>query len=128
MKAAFDTLGDLALWRVAIKPGRPFAFARATVDGRSVRLFGLPGNPVSVFVTFELFVRPVLRRLAGHTRAFDRPTRIVRLAEPMRGSSGRQNITRVVLVPDPDRPDGLVARSSGGQTPTCWRRSRRRTR
>jgi len=115
VKAAFDTLGDLALWRVAIKPGRPFAFARATVDGRSVRLFGLPGNPVSVFVTFELFVRPVLRRLAGHARAYDRPERIVRLAEPMRGSSGRQTISRVVLVADPDRPDGLLARSSGGQ-------------
>jgi molybdenum cofactor synthesis domain-containing protein len=115
VKAAFGTLGDLALWRVAIKPGRPFAFARATIDGRSVRLFGLPGNPVSVFVTFELFVRPVLRRLAGHARAFDRPTRIVRLAEPMRGSLGRQTITRVVLGPDPDRPDGLLARSSGGQ-------------
>ncbi len=53
VKAAFGTLGDLALWRVAIKPGRPFAFGRATVDGRDVRLFGLPGNPVSVFVTFE---------------------------------------------------------------------------
>ncbi len=115
VKAAFETLGDLALWRVAIKPGRPFAFARAIVGDRDVRLFGLPGNPVSVFVTFELFVRPVLRRLAGHARAFDRPTRIVRVAQPMRGASGRQNITRVVLVPDPDRPDGLLARSSGGQ-------------
>jgi molybdenum cofactor synthesis domain-containing protein len=115
VKAAFDTLGNLALWRVAIKPGRPFAFARAAIDGRSVHLFGLPGNPVSVFVTFELFVRPVLRRLAGHPRAYDRPARIARLAEPMRGSSGRQTITRVVLVADPDRPDGLLARSSGGQ-------------
>lgn len=115
VKAAFGTLGDLALWRVAIKPGRPFAFGRATVDGREVRLFGLPGNPVSVFVTFELFVRPVLRRLAGHSRAFGRSTRVVRLAEPMRGASGRQHITRVVLAPDPQRPDGLLARSSGGQ-------------
>ena len=115
VKAAFETLGDLALWRVAIKPGRPFAFARATVDGRSVRLFGLPGNPVSVFVTFELFVRPVLRRLAGHARVYDRPTRIARLAEPMRGSSGRHTVSRVVLAPDPDRPDGLLARLSGGQ-------------
>jgi molybdopterin molybdotransferase len=100
---------------VAIKPGRPFAFARANVDGRPVHLFGLPGNPVSVFVTFELFVRPVLRRLAGHQRAFDRPERRVRLAEPMRGSGGRQTVARVVLAPDPERPDGLVARSSGGQ-------------
>ncbi len=115
VKAAFGTMGDLALWRVAIKPGRPFAFGKASVGDRTVRLFGLPGNPVSVFVTFELFVRPVLRTLAGHTRAFDRPVRIVRLADPMRGASGRQNINRVVLVPDPERPDGLLARTSGGQ-------------
>ena len=115
VKAAFAGIGTLDLWRVAIKPGRPFAFARAEVDGRPVRLFGLPGNPVSVFVTFELFVRPVLRLLAGHARAFDRPVRLVRLAEPMRGSSGRQTVTRVVLEADPDRPDRLVARSSGGQ-------------
>jgi molybdopterin biosynthesis enzyme len=70
---------------------------------------------VSVFITFELFVRPVIRTLAGHPRAFGRPVRIVRLTERMRGSGGRQNIHRVVLAPDPERPDGLVARSSGGQ-------------
>ena len=115
VKAAFEDVGSLDLWRVAIKPGRPFAFARATIDGRAVRLFGLPGNPVSVFVTFELFVRPVLRLMAGRPRPFDRPTRVVRLAEPMRGSTGRQHITRVVLEPDPERPDGLMARTSGGQ-------------
>lgn len=115
VKAAFGSVGTLDVWRVAIKPGRPFAFARATVDGRRVSLFGLPGNPVSVFVTFELFVRPVIRRLAGHGVVFDRPARTVRLAEPMRGSSGRETISRVVLARDPERPDGLVARSSGGQ-------------
>ena len=115
VKAAFSAVGTLDVWRVAIKPGRPFAFARATAGGRTVRLFGLPGNPVSVFVTFELFVRPVLRRLAGHPRGFDRPVRTVRLAEPIRGSSGRLTVARVVLAPDPARPDGLVARSSGGQ-------------
>jgi molybdenum cofactor synthesis domain-containing protein len=115
VKAAFSALGTLDLWRVAIKPGRPFAFARASVEGRPVHLFGLPGNPVSVFVTFELFVRPVLRRLAGHPRAFDRPERVVHLAGPMRGSSGRLTVARVVLAPDPDRPDALMARSSGGQ-------------
>jgi len=60
-------------------------------------------------------VRPVLRLLAGHPRAFDRPERIVRLTEPMRGSDGRITVARVTLAPDPDRPDGLVARSSGGQ-------------
>jgi molybdopterin molybdotransferase len=115
VKAAFADVGSLDLWRVAIKPGRPFAFARAAAGERRVYLFGLPGNPVSVFITFELFVRPVLRLLAGHPRAFDRPTRVVRLGESMRGSSGRQNITRVVLEADPEHPDGLIARSSGGQ-------------
>jgi len=115
VKAAFSDVGTMSLWRVAIKPGRPLAFARATSGDRTVHLFGLPGNPVSVVITFELFVRPVLRLLAGHGRAFDRPVRIARLAERMRGSSGRETITRVVLEPDPDRPDGLLARSSGGQ-------------
>ena len=115
VKAAFSDVGTMSLWRVAIKPGRPFAFARAPSGDRTVHLFGLPGNPVSVVVTFELFVRPVLRTLAGYGRAFDRPVRIARLAERMRGSSGRETITRVVLEPDPDRPDGLLARSSGGQ-------------
>ena len=115
VKAAFGSVGTLDVWRVAIKPGRPFAFGRASVDGRPVYLFGLPGNPVSVFVTFELFVRPVLRRLGGHTRIFDRPVRMVRLEERIRGSSGRQTVARVVLAADPERPDGLVARSSGGQ-------------
>ena len=115
VKAAFSGIGQLDVWRVAIKPGRPFAFGRAAVDGRPAYLFGLPGNPVSVFVTFELFVRPVLRRLAGQGGSIGRPERIVRVAERIRGSSGRQTIARVVLEPDPDRPDGLLARPSGGQ-------------
>jgi molybdopterin molybdotransferase len=66
VKAAFQRVGQVALWRVAIQPGKPFAFGRATApDGHPVLLFGLPGNPVSVFVTFEVFVRPALRALAG---------------------------------------------------------------
>ncbi len=101
VKAAFSGIGQLDVWRVAIKPGRPFAFGRAAVDGRPAYLFGLPGNPVSVFVTFELFVRPVLRRLAGQGGSIGRPERIVRVAERIRGSSG---------APD-DRPRGPGARS-----------------
>ena len=70
VRLAFDNVGHMDLWRVAVQPGKPFAFGRADVEGRDdpVLLFGLPGNPVSAFVTFELFVRPVLRRLAGHAR------------------------------------------------------------
>jgi molybdopterin molybdotransferase len=115
VKAALQAVGSMSLWRVAIKPGRPFAFARARHDGQDVALFGLPGNPVSVFVTFELLVRPLVRVLGGYPRPFDRPERLARLAHPVRGSAGRVQVMRVVLEPDPERPGGLVARSSGGQ-------------
>ena len=114
VKAAFSGIGQLDVWRVAIKPGRPFAFGRAAVDGRPAYLFGLPGNPVSVFVTFELFVRPVLRRLAGQGGSIGRPERIVRVAERIRGSSGRQTIARVVLEADPG-PPGRPARAPVGR-------------
>jgi molybdopterin molybdotransferase len=55
------------LWRVKIKPGKPFLFAQILRrgDSRPVYLFGLPGNPVSSYVTFQLFVRPAIMRLMG---------------------------------------------------------------
>ena len=53
--------GEIDMWRVAVKPGKPFLFGRAG----NCAIFGLPGNPVSAFVTFLLFVRPALLRLAG---------------------------------------------------------------
>jgi molybdopterin molybdotransferase len=62
VKPALNTIGaETDLWRVAVKPGKPFLFGRA---GRCA-IFGLPGNPVSAFVTFLLFVRPAILRLKG---------------------------------------------------------------
>lgn len=62
VKPALRALGaEINLWRVAIKPGKPFLFGRA---GRCA-IFGLPGNPVSAFVTFLKFVRPALRKMSG---------------------------------------------------------------
>src|SRR5690606_6345494 len=61
VRAAVESLGRLALWKLAIKPGKPFSCGE--VCGRP--FFGLPGNPVAVFVTFSLLVRPALRRLMG---------------------------------------------------------------
>jgi len=60
-QALADAGAELHLWRVAMRPGKPLAFGQL---GRTL-VFGLPGNPVSALVTFELFVRPALRRLAG---------------------------------------------------------------
>lgn len=122
VRAAFDTIGHVDLWRVALQPGKPFAFGRADVSGRSspVLLFGLPGNPVSVFVTFELFVRPVIRRLAGHQR-LHRPADRCVLEEPVSKSQGRRGMQRVTALRDADgsplRDDeGRVrVRLAGGQ-------------
>lgn len=70
--------GELALWRVRMRPGAPLGFG--IVHGAP--WIGLPGNPVSTMVTFELFVRPAIRRLMGHSLPFRR-TITVRLAEPV---------------------------------------------
>ena len=116
VKEAFDVVGRMDLWRVAIQPGKPLAFGRATApDGREVLLFGLPGNPVSSFVTFELFVRPVLRRLAGHADPAGRRTVRARLTEPVTKSPGRRAFLRVRVVPDPADPAAWIAELSGGQ-------------
>lgn len=61
VRTALDELGEVSLWRVAMKPGKPVAYGK--VDGKP--FIGLPGNPVSVFVTFLLFARPFLRKMQG---------------------------------------------------------------
>lgn len=61
VRAALEAIGTLRLWRIRMKPGKPLAFGRA----RKAPFIGLPGNPVSVFVTFLLFALPVIHRLQG---------------------------------------------------------------
>ncbi len=64
-KAIMRQLGDVAFWRIAMRPGRPMAVGRLQQDRHAALLFGLPGNPVAVMVTFLAFVRPALLRLMG---------------------------------------------------------------
>ena len=99
---------ELVFWRAAIRPGGPVAFG-ATAGGRPV--FGLPGNPVSAHVTFELFARPALRRMAGHARCFRRPLR-GRLAEAVSTRPEKAYYLRVRI--EPDR-DGWLASPVGAQ-------------
>jgi len=69
VKPAVDAEGRLDLWRIAMKPGRPLAFGGVRrADGAEASFIGLPGNPVSSFVTFALFVRPFVLRRQGATR------------------------------------------------------------
>jgi molybdopterin molybdotransferase len=91
-KAMMRELGDVAFWRIAMRPGRPMAVGRI---GKCV-LFGLPGNPVAVMVTFLAFVRPALQRLMG---ALEQPLPIVRArcTERVRKKPGRTEYQRVQL-------------------------------
>ncbi len=116
VKDAFDAVGSLDLWRVAVQPGKPLAFGRArSPQGSEVLLFGLPGNPVSTFVTFELFVRPVLRRLAGHSDVDGRMLIRAELVEPVTKSAGRRAFLRVRLEPEPECISGWRASLAGSQ-------------
>lgn len=95
-QALEDADVELMFWRVAIRPGGPVAFG-VTADGRPV--FGLPGNPVSAHVTFELFARPALLRMSGRSRCFRRPLK-ARLAEPVSTRPEKAYYLRVRLEPE----------------------------
>jgi molybdopterin molybdotransferase len=91
VKTAFESLGgELEFWKVAIRPGKPFVFGRL---GEKF-LFGLPGNPVSAFVTFWLLVRPALRRWQGE-RDVAGPTHPGVLGEAISNSGDRRHFVRV---------------------------------
>jgi molybdopterin molybdotransferase len=111
VRPVLEKLGcELVFWGVRIKPGFPLVFGRFREHGPLV--FGLPGNPVSAMVTFEEFVRPVLRKLAGH-RALFRPRVDAVLGERLRKAPGRMHLVRVRL----ERRDGrVVATTTGNQS------------
>jgi len=98
----------LTLWRVSMRPGKPITFG--LLDGRPV--FGLPGNPVSAMVTFELFVRPALRMMAGHRRIHRPRLRAHALAD-IANPGHRRGYLRVTLTPD--GAGGHGARLTGDQ-------------
>ncbi len=91
-KQVLDRLGDMAWMQIAIRPAKPFAFG--VVDGTPV--FGLPGNPVSALVSFELLARPALRSMMGHSD-LDRP-RVEAVADAAfdRRPDGKVHFVRVV--------------------------------
>lgn len=112
VRPVLEKLGcRLVFWGVRMKPGYPLAFGTFP-DGSGPLVFGLPGNPVSAMVTFEEFVRPALRRMAGH-RAWLRPTVSATLAETLRKKPGRLHFVRVSLTRG---ARGLEARSTGNQS------------
>ena len=91
VKAVLGTIADMTWMQVAIKPAKPFAFGR--LDG--VPIFGLPGNPVSSMVSFELLARPALRRMMGHDRLTRRSIVALCDAALTRRSDGKVHFMRV---------------------------------
>jgi molybdopterin molybdotransferase len=108
LRAVLDELGaEQRFWRIRMRPGAPVGFGLL----KGVPWIGLPGNPVSTMVTFELFVRPAIRKMAGHPLPFRR-TVPVRVAEPIQLKPRLQHFLRAVVT---DGPGGPEARLTGPQ-------------
>ncbi len=110
MLEVLDSIGlKRIFWKVAMKPGMPLLYG---ILNEHTHVFGLPGNPVSVMVTFEEFVRPAILKWMGGRRLF-RPTVRVKLEEPVRKKAGRLNFTRGIVRYDAD--SGFTASTAGPQ-------------
>ena len=109
IKPLLESLGNVHVGRVKLKPGKPFTFATLP-EGKVA--FGLPGFPVSSLVTFEVFVRPALRKMQGFAQ-LQRPTLPVRLGYDARATADRTEYQRVTL-----KREGreLVAETTGSQS------------
>ena len=100
-KQIMAQLGDVTFWKIAMRPGRPMAFGRIASHGREALLFGLPGNPVAVMVTFYHFVRAALHRQMG-AKVAPLPLMRVRSAQAIRKKPGRTEYQRGILAPAPE--------------------------
>jgi len=109
VKQLLDKLGEVLFWKIAMKPGRPLAYGKL---GKA-HFFGLPGNPVSVMVTFYEFVRDALLILQGQREIQPLPTFKVTLAAPIKKVPGRTEFQRGIL--SPDGAGGWTVRTTGDQ-------------
>jgi molybdopterin molybdotransferase len=114
IKPAVQSLGSLDLWQIAMKPGKPFAYGQV----KSAHFIGLPGNPVSSFVTFLLLVRPFLLKLQGAKQLAPKPIRL-----PAHFSLPRADKRREFLRARRNDEGGVelfANQSSGVLTSTVW--------
>ncbi len=108
VKQVLGELGGVDFWKVAMQPGKPFAFG--SING--VPLFGLPGNPVSTFVSFEQLVRPAILHMMGASNLL-RPQIVGTMGEDVQTHPGKTVFLRVLLAQDTDGT--FVAVQSGEQ-------------
>lgn len=108
VKETLETVGEVNFWKIAMKPGRPLAFGKVG----NAMFFGLPGNPVSVMVTFYQFVQPALQRMMGQTQAAPIRFRVPCLSR-LKKMPGRVEFQRGIL--ETDAQGQMVVRSTGEQ-------------
>ena len=120
-RLAHERGGQYNWQQVAIKPAKPLAFATIRNGDRDVAIFGLPGNPVSSHVSFELFARPALRRMLGHPEGAQSHVPVLAVADEdlRRHPDGKIHFARVRAEFGPD--GRLHVRSSGGQSSNLLR-------
>jgi len=115
VKQALVAEGEMTFWRVRMKPGKPLAFGKLTADlvgqPRTVPVLGMPGNPVSAMVSFELFVRPAILKMRGLTDLARRLHDAV-LDDPIAEKDDRRHYVRVRIE---ERDGGLHASLTGEQ-------------
>ncbi len=97
VKAVLSKIATMQWMQMAIKPAKPFAFGQLqSSDGRTIPIFGLPGNPVSSLISYELLARPALRKMMGHTQNLMRPAIRAVLDSPLkRKQDGKIHFMRV---------------------------------
>jgi molybdopterin molybdotransferase len=109
VKETLEKLGSMSFWKIAMKPGRPVTFGHIN----NAVLFGLPGNPVSVMVTFFQFARPALLKMTGETGLSGVYTVRARATTALRKRPGRYEFQRGVL--EQSGPGEFIVRSAGAQ-------------
>lgn len=110
IKIVLGRIADMNWWQIAIRPAKPLAFGMIS----GVPIFGLPGNPVSSHVSFELFARPALLQMMGHAKRFRPVTPAVAGHDMRRRSDGKLHLNRVTLRPE-EGSRRLVATDAGVQ-------------
>ena len=106
VRQVIEEHGSISFWRVNMRPGKPLAFG----EYRGIPFIGLPGNPVSAFVGFEVFVRPAIEKMSGLKNS-SRQAQKVRLTEEIQ-SDGRESYLRAIVF---QKEDGLYAKLTGHQ-------------
>jgi len=102
IRDAITEKGNINFWGINMKPGKPLAFGQVNLNGKEIFHIGLPGNSVSSYVCFELFIRPVLMKMQGLENIF-RKTLVAKVDKEIKNNDGRRAYLRVMVSKDHEK-------------------------